>query len=225
MATQLDRPPRVALNAPAHAAADAQPAASHRARRSAAATSAVRREPNLALASLQLVLGYEWLASGVDKQLYGRFPQTLGALLAGTLRGGAIPALFASVLRAVVLPHSAVFGALVEWGETLAGLGLIAAGVAALLAPGLARRLGPWAAGWVARGHQIVDGLAVGAAAGAGIMGLSFYVLDGMPAPWFMPSIAYNGALDAGLLLALGSAILLVSALGEWRGRRGRISL
>jgi hypothetical protein len=178
--------------------------------------------PDLALAGLQLVLGYEWLVSGADKLLYGTFSQALGPLLTGTLRNSAIPAPFADVLRAAVVPHAAVFAILVEWGETLTGLGLIAAGAAALLAPWAERRLGWQAARWVTRGHQIVDSLAVAAAAAAGVMGLSFYALDGAPTPWFTPSIAFGGALDTGLLLTLGSAVLLAAAVGQWLRRPAR---
>ena len=59
---------------------------------------------------LQVALGYEWLASGLDKVLYGHFPAALGGLLAGVLGGVHIPAPFAALLRAVVLPHAALFG-------------------------------------------------------------------------------------------------------------------
>ena len=37
--------------------------------------------PNLALAGLQLLVGYAWLLAGVDKLLLGAFPVQLGGLL------------------------------------------------------------------------------------------------------------------------------------------------
>ena len=240
MATELEHSRHGALVAPTRTPAGTRPyaddSALHRdatqrpvTRRSATlptpAKSSSRRAPNLALAGLQLLLGYEWLASGVDKLLYGTFPRALGPLLTGTLRAGTIPAPFVDLLRAAILPHAAVFAVLVEWGETLTGLGLIAAGVAALLAPWAERRLGRQAARWVARGRRILDQLAVAAAAAAGVMGLSFYALDGVPTPWFTPSIAFGGALDTGLLLALGSAVLLAAAAGEWLRRHARAML
>jgi uncharacterized membrane protein YphA (DoxX/SURF4 family) len=237
MATELEHARHGALVAPRRSPPDTLPDAGDGAQwrtvtlrpttqrtavRPAPAQSAGRQAPNVALAGLQLVLGYEWLVSGVDKLLYGTFPRALGPLLTSTLRAGTIPAPFAGLLRAVVLPHGAIFAVFVEWGETLAGLGLIAAGVAAVIAPWAGRRLSRQAAGWVAREHRIINGLAVAAAAGAGVMGLTFYALDGIPTPWFTPSIAFGGALDVGLLLTLGSAVVLATAASEWlwHGRR-----
>jgi uncharacterized membrane protein YphA (DoxX/SURF4 family) len=172
------------------------------------------------LAGLQLLLGYEWLASGVDKLLYASFPTAVGELLRGTLQGGRLPAFFVAFLRSIVLPHSVVFGYLVEWGETLAGLGLITGGVVTLLAPVARRRLASEAARWLTRGQRAIEWLAAGAALGAAMMGLSFYLLDGAPAQWFLPSVAFGGALDTGLLLALGSAVLLADAAAGGLFRR-----
>lgn len=180
----------------------------------AAAPEAVRipaATPNIALAGLELLVGYEWLVSGVDKLLFGGFSAALHGLLAQTLGSGQLPGFFAGLLRALVLPNAVVFGYLIEWGETLAGLGLIAAGLVALLRP-LARRYlsGGWEAAYsfVAR---LLGWLAPVAAAGAGLLALSFFFLDGLPTPWFAPSIAYGGAVDTGLFLAAASAVLLVS--------------
>ncbi len=185
------------------------------------------RSHMIALAGLQLLLGYEWLVSGIDKLLYADFPGALGGLLASTLQGGRIPAPFAALLRAVVLPHGAAFGVLVEWGETLAGLGLIVGALVALLAPVLRGRLAPvapearWLA-WLALGERALAWLEPAAALAAALMGLSFYLLDGAPAQWPMPSVAFGGALDTGLLLALGSVVLLADAAVGWRSGRMR---
>lgn len=175
----------------------------------------------VALAGLQLLLGYQLLVSGVDKLLYATFPASLGQLLAGTLRG-AIPGPFAAFLRAVVLPHSAVFGYLVEWGETLAGLGLIAGALVALDASALLRHVAPTLAPWITLAERVLARLALVAAAGAALMGFSFYLLDGAPSQWFMPSVAFGGALDAGMLLVLGSLALLADAAVGWLRHRPR---
>lgn len=181
------------------------------------------RSHGIVLAGLQLLLGYEWLVSGVDKLLYADFPGALGGLLAGTLQGRHIPAPFAALLRALVLPHSALFGVLVEWGETLAGLGLMAGALVVPLAPVLRARLAPAAArwhAWVAWGERTLAWLALAAALATALMGLSFYLLDGAPSQWPIPSVAFGGALDTGLMLALGSAVLLADAAADWRTRR-----
>jgi uncharacterized membrane protein YphA (DoxX/SURF4 family) len=228
MSTQIDDRPRLAPDmtergittqgAPVETGRAAV-AHSSLAARSALAPGVAQR-PNLVLAGLQLVLGYEWLVSGVDKLLYRSFPATLGQLLGGVLRGGTLPAPFADLLRGVVLPNGSFFGLLVEWGETLAGAGLLAAGLAALVASPMEHRLPPVAAGWVAFGQRFVEWLAPVAAAGAGVLGASFYLLNGAPAAWFTPSVAFGGALDTGLLLALASLVLLVEPARAWLWRR-----
>ncbi len=176
--------------------------------------------PNLALAGLELLIGYEFLASGVDKLLYGTFPQSLGGLLSGLLGNGHLPGPFAALLQWLVLPNAVFFGRLIEWGEALAGLGLLASGLCAFLRPLVEAR----ASGRLWRLFAGADRLAVGlapiAAVGAGLLALSFYLLDGLPTIGFTPSIAYGGALDSGLILALACAIILATRLTSRRRAR-----
>ncbi len=175
--------------------------------------------PNLALAGLELLVGYEFLVSGVDKLLYGTFPESLGGLLGGQLQGGHLPAPFATLLQWVVQPNAVIFGWLVEWGETLAGLGLLAAGLCAALRPLLEAHASGRVWRLFASADRLAGKLAPLAAAGAGLLALSFYLLDGLPGIGFAPSIAYGGALDTGLLLAAACGVILVARLrGQRRG-------
>jgi hypothetical protein len=174
----------------------------------------------IALIGLQAALGYEWLVSGLDKLLYGRFPETLGGLLAGVLRVGKVPAPFAALLRALALPHPLLIGWLIEWSETLAGLVLLGTALVALLQPMLERRLAPEARPWLAPARRTVDALAVAAAAGTVLLGFSFYLLDGASAFWPLPSIAFGGAVDTGLLLAALAAPLVLGPALTWLRRR-----
>src|SRR5262249_11983665 len=133
------------------------------------------------------------------------------------LSGGRLPVPFATLLQVVALPHAALFGWLIQLGETLSGLGLVAAGLVTLLRPlaeaHLRGRL--W---WLFAGvERQVTGLAPLAALGAGLLGLTFYLLDGTPGVWFIPSVAYGGALDTGLALSLGSLVLLLASTLEKR--------
>src|SRR5579864_5247476 len=91
--------------------------------------------PNIALAGLQLLLGYEWLLAGGDKLLLGTFPAQLGGMLLTLVGGGHLVGFFAAILRGLVVPNAALFGYLIESAETLAGLGLVTAGLLALLRP------------------------------------------------------------------------------------------
>jgi hypothetical protein len=167
--------------------------------------------PNIALAGLQIIVGYEWLLAGGDKLLLGGFPAQLGKLLLTIVGGGQLLGFFASLLRELVVPNAVLFGYLIEWGETLAGLGLVTAGLLALLRPLVESSRGGRGAAMFLSGFRLVEGLAPLAAIGAGLLGLSYFFLDGLPRPWFVPSIAFGGSIDMGLFLAAASVVLVVS--------------
>ena len=179
--------------------------------------------PNIALAGLQIIIGYEWLLAGGDKLLLGGFPAQLGKLLLPIVESGQLLGFFASILRELVVPHAVLFGYLIEWGETLAGLGLVTAGLLALLRPLVERSRGGGNTVMFVSGLRLVERLASLAALGAGLLGLSYFFLDGLPKPWFVPSIAFGGSIDMGLFLAVASVVLMVSQLVQ-RHQSRRIS-
>jgi thiosulfate dehydrogenase [quinone] large subunit len=180
------------------------------------------------LAVLQALVGYQWLVSGVDKLLYGQFPDQLGQLVTSALANGRLPDVFARFLREVVVPDASLFGYLIEFGEALAGSGLLAGALLTLGRP-LIRRHALAATGSGARVRRIalttLSVLTVGAAVAALFMALNYWVLDGMPAPWFTPELAYGGAIHPALFLALASAAILIAHLeGLIVSRRARRS-
>lgn len=178
---------------------------------------------NIALAGLQIIVGYEWLLAGGDKLLLGGFPAQLGKLLLTIASGGQLLGFFASILRELVMPNAVFFGYLIEWGEMLAGLGLVTAGVLTLLRPLVERSLDGRSATVFVSGFRLVERLAAIAALGAGLLGLSYFFLDGLPKPWFVPSIAFGGSIDIGLFLAAASVVIVVSQFVQWHQIR-RIS-
>jgi len=169
------------------------------------------RLPNIALAGLQLIIGYEWLLAGGDKLLLGSFPAQLRGLLLTSISGGHLVGFFVAILQGVVAPNAVLFGYLIELGETLAGLGLMTAGLLALLRPLAGRSLRGTSAAMFMFGDRLIERLAPFAAIGAGLLGLSYFFLDGLPKPWFVPSIAFGGSIDTGLFLAATSVVLIVS--------------
>ncbi len=171
------------------------------------------RTPNIALVGLQLIVGYEWLLAGGDKLLLGNFPAQLRGLLIMSVGGGHLAGFFVAILQGLVMPNSLLFGYLIESGETLAGLGLIAAGLVALLYPLARRSLSGTSAAMFVYGDRLLERLAPLAAAGAGLLGISYFFLDGLPKPWFVPSIAFGGSIDPGLFLAAASVVLIVGQL------------
>ena len=176
--------------------------------------------PNIALAGLQLLLGYEWLLAGGDKLLLGKFPAQLGGMLLTLVGGGHLVGFFVAILQGLVAPHAVLFGYLIELGETLAGLGLIAAGLVALLRPLVGRHLSGTSARMFVFGDRLLGRLALFAAIGAGLLGVSYFFLDGLPRPWFVPTIAFGGSIDTGLFLAAASVVLVVSQFVQRRQSR-----
>jgi hypothetical protein len=176
--------------------------------------------PNIALVGLQLLIGYEWLLAGGDKLLLGAFPAQLGGMLLTLVSGGHLVGFFAAILQGLVAPNAVLFGYLIELSETLAGLGLIAAGLVALLRPLAGRYLSGTSARMFVFGDRLLARLAPIAAIGAGLLGVSYFFLDGLPKPWFVPSVAFGGSIDTGLFLAVASVVLVVSQLMQRRPRR-----
>jgi thiosulfate dehydrogenase [quinone] large subunit len=171
---------------------------------------------NVLLAALQLLVGYQWLVSGGDKLLYGHFPDQMRQLVAGAISSGRLPDFFAQFLQSAVLPNATIFGVLVECGEMLTGLGLLAGVLLSMTRPPILRRLTA-ERGSGARFARIALGalyvLTVVAALGALFMGLNYWALDGMPMPWFAPGLAYGGAIHPALFLAGASATILIGQI------------
>jgi len=176
--------------------------------------------PNIALAGLQLLLGYEWLLAGGDKLLLGAFPAQLSGMLLALVGGGHLVGFFSAILQGLVAPNAVLFGYLIELGETLAGLGLMAAGLVTLFRPLAGRYLRGTSATMFVFGDRLLERLAPIAAIGAGLLGVSYFFLDGLPQPWFVPSVAFGGSIDTGLFLAVASVVLIVSQLVQRRPSR-----
>ncbi len=177
------------------------------------------RKANLALAALQLLVGYAWLVSGVDKLLYGSFPDRVSQLISSAVASGRLPDFFAQFAQTVVLPNAPVFGVLVECGETLTGAGLLAGVAITLASPAIERHIIARQTSGAARPRyasilRLLSVLTMGAALGGAFLGLNFYVMDGMPTPWFTPGIAYGGAIHSGLLLSLACLVILMGQIG-----------
>src|SRR5579859_3347923 len=122
---------------------------------------------NIALAGFQLLLGYEWLLAGGDKILLGAFPSQLGGMLLTLVKGGHLVGFFTAILQGLVAPNAVFFGYLIELGETFAGLGLMAAGLVAILRPRARHYLSGTSATLFAYGDRLIERLAPLAAIGA----------------------------------------------------------
>lgn len=149
------------------------------------------RLPLVALLLVQSVIAYEWLNSAVTKIVRGGFATGLADQLAKNSDGA--PDWYKSVLSTVVIPHSAIFGYLIEAGEMLVGVGLIAATVVLFV-----------------RGHRlnvtllraVLAVVAVTTVSGA-FMNLNFSLSSGDPTPWSLGGDAFSEGVNIDKLLLL----------------------
>jgi uncharacterized membrane protein YphA (DoxX/SURF4 family) len=104
-----------------------------------------RSASTTALLLVQVVLGYEWLVSGVTKLERGGFPQGLAAELRDMSHGA--PGWYRSFLGSAVLPHAQAFGYAIEVVEVAVGAILIGTALGILTGRlSLSSRLLGWSA-------------------------------------------------------------------------------
>ncbi len=154
----------------------------------------LHRRPSVALAGLlilEIVIGYEWLISGLTKIIRGDFPSGLADELADKVAG--VPGWYASFFKGVVIPNAPVFGYVIEVAELLVGIALI---VGPLL----------WLFAWdrIPTGFQSAVVLLMTAASIGGIfMALNFHLANGNSHPWLIPQDSFDEGVDFDSLLAI----------------------
>ena len=175
------------------------------------ASSASSSAPLAAVLAVQSVVAYEWLNSAFTKIVHGGFATGLADQLAKNSDGA--PGWYRFLLETVVIPNGAIFGYLIEAGELLIGIGLIATAVV-LFVNG--RRLS------VATLRALLAVVAAVALGGA-FMNLNFSLFSGDTPVWslgadtFSEGISIDGVLMLMQLAMAGSAAALVHSLRERR--------
>jgi uncharacterized membrane protein YphA (DoxX/SURF4 family) len=94
-----------------------------------------RNAATTTLLLIQIVIGYEWLVSGLTKLVRSDFPTGLAAQLGDMSKDS--PGWYRSFLTSVVLPHAQASGYAIEIIELLAGCVLIGVALALLVRPTL----------------------------------------------------------------------------------------
>ena len=153
------------------------------------------------LLAVQLVLGYEWLMSGLSKLLKGGFAYALKDDL--VFRSTTAPGWYRSILMTLVIPNARFFGAVVVIGELLLGASLLAA---ALI----------WATRW---GRLSLGGrtavlltIIVGGAV-AIAMNINYHLYTGSSHPWLIAADPFGEGIDLDSVMPLLQAILAAVAL------------
>jgi thiosulfate dehydrogenase [quinone] large subunit len=159
------------------------------------------------MASVYLVLAYEWLLSALNKDLSGTFRSGLANRLKGSLVGNP-HGWYVSLLERVVLPHAELFAALTLVGELLVAAGLVWGALLWAKPEWFPPRLRPWL------------GIGVGGALlGAALMELNYYLLAGQGWPWLKTSDPFVSGIGVdGLVLLISLSLLPIQLVAARRG-------
>jgi thiosulfate dehydrogenase (quinone) large subunit len=156
----------------------------------------------IALILVQVVLGYEWLVSGLTKIVHGDFPSGLAGTAGGM--GKTAPSLYAGFLSGVVEPHARFFGYAVEWTELLTG--------AVLLVTAAILLRSAYAPAWV--------GVATAGAALAGlVLAVNFELANGGGFGLRLGAESFDEGVDLDTVMVALHLALLVPAVRLLRGR------
>jgi thiosulfate dehydrogenase [quinone] large subunit len=164
----------------------------------------LNRSARYILAAIQAIVGWEWLMSGGNKLLSGTFPQGLATALNNGIKGNP-NGWYVGFLQQVVLPHSALFGYLIEWSEITVGI-IMLGGALVLLGkprmPGEAQ-------------HRFYTGYSVAviiAAIVAIFQNVNFhFFMGGWVIPTFDPTRPYNEGIDLDGLLPLFFLTIIIA--------------
>lgn len=147
---------------------------------------------------LQLIIGYQWLLSGIAKITVGNFPSGLGDELSETSAGAV--GWYAGFLKNAIIPNATAFGYIIEYAELLAGLALI---------------VGPliWIFAWDRTSYGLrvaIIVLMIAASIGGIFMALNFHVASGSNHPWKTPESPFDEAVDIDIIMTAIQAVITV---------------
>ncbi len=165
----------------------------------------------IALLAIQIIIGYEWLTSGITKVASGDFASGLSADLKEQSSDAAH--WYRSFLDGTIIPHGSLFGVLIEVGEIIVGVAFIVAAVI-----------------WLARWSRLSDRwrmtiliVTMLAALGATSMAINFHLASGANHPWLIPKEGFDETIDVDTVLIMFQLALVIfsgSVLLKIRGRQ-----
>jgi hypothetical protein len=174
----------------------------------------LRAKPELPLIGLllvEMIIGYEWFISGLDKFVQGGFPDGLADELVKKSTDAA--AWYGGFLKSAVIPNGRIFGYAVEASELLAGIVLIAGPII-------------WFWSWDRvsdRVRRAVLLFTAVAAIGGAFLAINLHFANGASHPWLIPSAAFDEGIDLDIVLpAIQIVIATVSIILFRRLRRIR---
>ena len=170
--------------------------------------SSLGRLPLICVLVIQVLVGYEWLNSGLTKIVRGGFPNGLAPDLHERLATSA--GWYRHFVDGSILPHAVAFGYLIEISELLVGVALIAAAILWLFR---------WE--WLPEvGRLVVLGATIVAALAATLMAVNFHLANGGTHPWLIPKSGFDESVDLDALLPAIQVMFVVLSVGAWRSLR-----
>ncbi len=162
-----------------------------------------RAAPSISMIGLlvvEMIVGYEWLISGLVKLVRGDFPAGLAATLLEKLPK--TPAWYGSFLTSAIIPNATYFGVAIEIAEFLAGVVLIVGPLIALFA-------------WDTVPHTMrraVLFFTAVATLGGAFLAINLHVANAASHPWLFPDGSFDEGVDLDSVLpALQLVIAWVS--------------
>lgn len=166
------------------------------------------RIPLTALLLVQLFVGYEWFMSGLTKVYRGGFPSGLAKELTEKSQGA--PGWYRSFLDGSIIPNASAFGYVIEVGELLVGVALIAAALV-------------WLVRWERLpdlGRRTVLAATILASLGAIFMAVNFHLANGASHPWLIAKDGFDEGIDLDSLLPAVQLVLIAVSVGVWHSLR-----
>ena len=172
---------------------------------------ALREKPSLPMIGLllvEMIIGYEWLVSGVAKFVRGAFPSGLsGELLQ---KSADAPPWYTGFLKSSVIPYAGVFGYLIEISEVLAGVALI---------------VGPfiWLCAWNRLSDRVrtaVLFLIAVAAIGGTLLAINFHLANGAAHAWLIPKTGFDEGVDLDSVLPAIQIVIATASIILFRRLR-----
>ena len=151
----------------------------------------------IGLLLVQAFIGYEWFMSGITKIVRGGFPSGLADELRDKSPGTV--GWYKSFLDGSVIPNATAFGYLIEIGELLIGIALVAAALV-------------WLFSWQrlpSGGRVALLLVAALASFGAIFMNVNFHLANTSAHPWFIPKDGFDEGVDLDSLMPAIELVLL----------------
>jgi uncharacterized membrane protein YphA (DoxX/SURF4 family) len=147
---------------------------------------------------VQLIIGYQWLLSGIAKIAEGNFASGLANDLTEASAGTA--GWYAAFLNSSIIPNATAFGYIIEYAEVLGGLALIAGALVLVFA---------WSRSSYGLRTAIVI-LMIAASVGGIFMAVNFHIASGSNHPWRLPDSAFDEAVDIDMLMTAIQTVITV---------------